>query len=153
DHSLSPTRKLSWYYAHYGWNQANANGFTQVFTSAVPNAYRNHTTRVNYDESLRPTLLLHVGIGYLHQREPTIPITYDQTKLGLRGYFVTDLFPTIGGLYNNTAGGGLSLSSGAIGTGLGGGFKAVIYEEKPTANLSLTWVKGNHSFKYGGEVI
>jgi len=145
DHSLSPTKKLSWYYAHYGWDQANANGFTQAFTSAVPNAYRNHTTRVNYDQSITPTLLLHVGIGYLHQREPTIPVTFDQTKLGLRGYFETDIFPTIGGTNNATAGGGLS-------TGLGGGFKAVIFEEKPTANANLTWVKGNHSFKYGGEL-
>jgi hypothetical protein len=145
DQSLSPTAKLSWYYANYRWNSPSANGFTQVFTGAVPTAYHNITTRVNYDQSIRPTLLLHVGIGYLHQYEPTIPLAYDENKLGLHGYFVTDLFPTIGGTLNTTAGGGLSL-------GLGGGFKAEIFEEKPTANTNLTWVKGNHSFKFGGEL-
>ena len=31
-------------------------------------------------------------------------------------------------------------------------FIAFIYEEKPTANINLTWVKGNHTYKFGGEL-
>jgi hypothetical protein len=144
DHSVSSTIKLSWFYSHYSYNQANSNGFTQPFTSAVPSAYRNYTTRVNYDQSITPTLLLHAGIGYFHQMEPTIPVAFDQTTLGLHGYYDPTLFPTIGGLSN--------VSTGGWAPGLGGGFKAIIWEEKPTANTNLTWVKGNHTFKYGGEL-
>jgi hypothetical protein len=147
DHSISPTIKLSWFWSHYSYDQANANGYTQPFTAAVPNAFRNYTTRVNYDQSITPTLLLHVGIGYFHQYEPTIPVAFDQTTLGLHGYFDTNLFPTIAGLANGNTG-GWNTNNGL----LGGSFKAVIWEQKPTANTNLTWVKGNHTFKYGGEL-
>jgi len=162
DQSLSATKKLSWYYSHYAWNSPNANGFTQPFTGPAPTGYRNHTTRVNYDQSITPTLLLHVGVGYLHQMEPTIPVKYDQTKLGLHGYFDTNLFPTIWGLGQTNTTGGWACTSSAIpcGTtnafgqsnGVGSFFEATVWEEKPTANATLTWVKGNHTFKYGGEL-
>jgi hypothetical protein len=28
-----------------------------------------------------------------------------------------------------------------------------VWDEKPTANVSLTWIKGNHSYKFGGELM
>jgi hypothetical protein len=161
DQALSPTAKLSWYYSHYGWNSPNANGFTQPFTGAVPTGYRNNTTRVNYDQSITPTLLFHVGVGYLHQMEPTIPQVYDQTKLGLHGFFDPNLFPTIWGLGQSTTGGWACVSSAipcgttnAFGNsnGVGAFFEATVWEQKPTANTNLTWVHGNHSFKFGGEL-
>ena len=48
-------------------------------------------------------------------------------------------------MYNGATGGSL------IPFGTGGSYGSE-YEEKPTANTSLTWVKGNHSFKFGGEL-
>jgi hypothetical protein len=147
DHSLSPTAKLSWYLADYHWNSPNADGFTGPFTTAVPTAYHNVTTRVNYDQSITPTLLLHVGAGFFHQTEPTIPPVFDENKIGIHGYYDENLFPTIGGL-SNASTGGWGAQAGAF----GGSFEATIWEEKPTANTSLTWVKGNHTFKYGGEL-
>src|SRR5215475_7384651 len=113
DQSLSPTKKLSWYYSHYGWNSPNANGFTQDFSGAVPTGYRNLTTRVNFDQSITPTLLLHVGVGYLHQFEPTIPRAFDENSLGLHGYFDENLFPSIFGMGNVNTGGWACSSSGA----------------------------------------
>ena len=163
DHSLSSTAKLSWYLSHYMWNSPNANGITADFTGAVPTGYRNWTTRVNYDFTIKPTLLLHVGVGYLHQFEPTIPIPFDESKLGLHGYFDETLFPSIFNLGSPTTSptGGWGCVSAAIPcgasalfanvNGLGGPFKTKLYEEKTTANASLTWVRGNHIFKYGGE--
>ena len=35
--------------------------------------------------------------------------------------------------------------------GIGATFSATAYEEKPTANTSLTWIHGNHTFKAGGD--
>src|SRR5579871_2214902 len=160
DHSLSPTAKLSWYLSRYGWNSPNANGITADFTGSVPTGYRNLTTRVNFDDSLKPTLLLHIGIGYLHQYEPTIPRPFDENSLGLHGYFDETLFPSIFNMGSATTGGWACSSSGApCGAsalfanvnGVGGAFKTRLYEEKSTANASLTWVHGNHIFKYGGE--
>jgi hypothetical protein len=152
DHSFGPTVKLSWFFSHYGWNSPNANGFIGPYTTSVPTAFRNWTTRVNYDQAVRPTVLLHVGAGFFHQYEPTIPPAFDQTTIGLHGYFDPNLFPTIAGIYNSNSG-GWGGPTGAFGPGgsLGGGFEAWIWEEKPTANTSLTWVHGNHSYKFGGE--
>jgi Carboxypeptidase regulatory-like domain/TonB dependent receptor len=161
DHSLSPTMKLSWYLSHYMWNSPNANGITADFTGSVPTAYRNWTTRVNYDYTLKPTLLLHIGIGYLHQYEPTIPRSFDEASLGLHGYFDETLFPSIFNMGNVNTGGWACAASSVIPcgasslfanvNGVGGAFKTRLYEEKSTANSSLTWVHGNHIFKYGGE--
>ncbi len=163
DHSLSSTAKLSWYLSHYLWNSPNANGITDDFTGAVPTGYRNWTTRVNYDYTIKPTLLLHIGIGFLHQFEPTIPRPFDENSLGLHGYFDETLFPSIFNLGSPTTSptGGWGCVSSAIPcgasalfanvNGVGGAFKTRLYEEKSTANASLTWVHGNHIFKYGGE--
>jgi hypothetical protein len=74
DHSVSPTIKLSWYLSRLLTRSPNANGFTGPFASAVPTDNRNITTRVNYDHTIRPTLLLHVGLGYFQQYQPTGPV-------------------------------------------------------------------------------
>jgi hypothetical protein len=163
DHSLSPTAKLSWYFSRYGWNSPNANGITSDFTGAVPTAYRNLTTRVNFDYTIKPTVLFHVGIGYLHQYEPTIPKSFDENSLGLHGYFDETLFPSIFNLGSPTTtptgGWGCVNAATPCGAsalfanvnGVGGAFKTRLYEEKSTANTNLTWVNGNHIFKFGGE--
>ncbi|MBV9505173.1 MAG: TonB-dependent receptor [Acidobacteriia bacterium] len=161
DHSLSPTAKLSWYLSHYLWNSPNANGITADYTGSVPTAYRNWTTRLNYDYTIKPTLLLHVGIGYLHQFEPTIPRKFDENSLGMHGYYDETLFPSIFGMGQATSGGWACNASSAIPcgatnlfgntNGVGGAFETRLYEEKSTANTNLTWVRGNHIYKFGGE--
>jgi len=154
DHSISSTIKLSWYFSRLEQNSPNADGFTGVYAAPAPTANRNVTTRVNYDQTLRPTLLLHMGIGYIQQYQPTDYPSFDQSTLGLKGFFKPDRFPGIGGVFrggslgNATTGGWL-----ANGGGVGPAFIAFLWEEKPTANINLTWVKGNHSFKFGGELI
>ena len=126
----------------------NANGFPDTWGGAVLNDNRNTTTRLNYDQTLRPTLLLHVGVGYFTTQEPNLPAAYDQNQLwpsGNSGYYDTTIFPTIGGLSNFFDG------------WLWGPWRSAdrsrpsIKEQKPTANTSLTWVKDNHTFKFGGE--
>ena len=57
---------------------------------------------------------------------------------------ITDLFPSIQGL--NQAQGGMSAN-------MGPGAKVNLLNTKPTANASLTWVRSNHTYKAGGEMI
>jgi hypothetical protein len=159
DHSLSPTAKLSWYLSRYGWNSPNATGVPGPFSGQTPTAYRNLTTRVNFDYTIKPTLLFHVGIGYLHQFEPTIPQKFDENSLGMHGYYDETLFPTIFGMGQSTSGGwacspGLPCGATTLfanTNGVGGAFETRLYEEKSTGNTNLTWVHGNHIFKFGGE--
>jgi hypothetical protein len=162
DHSISPTIKLSWYFSRLEENDPNANGFTGAYAAPAPTANRNVTTRVNYDHTLRPTLLLHVGIGYIQQYQPTDSPNFDQSSLGMSGYFQNNRFPSIGGIFDGgqslynffTGGFGGPLAAPTVPSGaLGPAFISFLWEEKSTANTNLTWVKGNHSFKFGGEFI
>lgn len=153
DHSFSPTIKLGWYFSRLEQNSPNSNGFTGAYAAPAPTANRNVTTRVNYDQTIRPTLLLHIGVGYIQQYQPTDYPAFDQTTLGLHGYFEPNRFPGIGGIFR---GGFLGdfITGGwlANGGGVGPAFISSLWEEKPTANINLTWVKGNHTFKYGGDL-
>ena len=155
DHSLSTTKKLSWYYSRLEDNNPNANGWTGVFEAPAATANRNYTTRLNYDQTITPTVLLHVGIGYVHQYQPTDYPNFNQASLGMSGYFQTNRFPSIGGFFDGGSGltNFISGGFGGGGGGIGPAFISFLWEEKPTANTNLTWVHGNHIFKYGGELI
>jgi hypothetical protein len=165
DHSISPTIKLGWYFSRLEQNSNDANGVTEAYNAPNPVAMRNVTTRVNYDQSITPTLLLHLGVGYIQQYQPTDYPSFNQSSIGMNGYFQSNRFPSIGGFFDGagaTENGGLAAGlenfiTGGYGGpsvgGLGPAFIAFLWEEKSTANANLTWVKGNHTFKYGGELI
>ena len=61
DHNLSPTIKLSMCYSANRVYSPAANGYTQVFSSVEPTNQLSQTTRLNYDQTLTPTLLMHFG--------------------------------------------------------------------------------------------
>jgi len=162
DHSVSPTQKLSWYFSRLLDDSPNSNGVTEPYNAPNPTANRNITTRVSWDSTIRPTLLLHLGVGYIQQYQPTDYPNFNQSSLGMSGYFQTNRFPSIAGIFDGSPATNIALgmwnfiSGGYGGPNLGGvgpAFIAFLWEEKPTANANLTWVKGNHAFKFGGELI
>jgi hypothetical protein len=158
DHSLSSTIKISGYWSQQLTDQPNHNGLDEVFTGVVPVNNRSTTTRLNYDQTLKPTLLLHLGVGYLYTYSPSQPQNYDLSTLnppagtissggdgkGLKGFY-TNIFPNFTGLSAIGGTGGNSIP-------VGSGTDNVLYDEKPTANATLTWVKNNHTYKFGGEL-
>ena len=126
-------------------------GYNFIASAPAPPSNRNVTARLNYDQTLRPTMLLHVGIGYIWQRQPTDTPAFDQSALGLQGYPVSDRFPSM--TVRNAFSPNINeLLTGGYGPGVGPPFIATIYEQKPTGNINLTWVKGNHTYKFGGEL-
>jgi hypothetical protein len=154
DQSISSTIKVSGYYSQLSTQNPNNNGFAGPTLGPLggltPTNTWNHTTRLNYDQTITPTLLFHIGIGFFDTSEPNIPAGYDQTSLGLNGYYNPAQFPTLAGLWN------FFNNSGYEGPGFGTagpGFTAQIWEQKPTATTSLTWIRGNHTFKAGGEYV
>jgi hypothetical protein len=147
DHNIGPTKKISVFYSANRQTSPAANGYTQVFTSAEPTDQLSQTTRVNYDQSITPTLLMHFGAGLLNTSAVNLPPAFDQTTLfGSTGAFYVNQFPQILGISDTTKGGSNIT--------LGAGFGAIIQKDtKPTFNTSFTWVKGSHTFKFGGEAI
>jgi len=152
DHSFSSTIKISGYLSHILTFNPNSNGIPGPVEQPSETNNRSTTVRINYDQTIRPTLLLHLGIGYLYTYIPSGAPNYDENSLGLTGYPVSNYFPNFSGLSDFFTG-GVSLAAGPFGGGTIGpsGFLQNLWDEKPTGNAYLTWVKGNHTYKFGGE--
>ncbi|MFM2124663.1 MAG: hypothetical protein RL328_1114, partial [Acidobacteriota bacterium] len=102
DQQIGQSMKLSVYWTEsanvrpYSPGTGNADGLPDTITAARGNFIGSHTERVNFEASLSPTLLLHLGAGYQHldfqDRSPTL--NYDSFKeLGLRGQTMVRNFP------------------------------------------------------------
>ncbi|MBV9745216.1 MAG: TonB-dependent receptor, partial [Acidobacteriia bacterium] len=157
DHNLSAKMKFAVYYSATKTFSPQNNGFPEPYTALQPQNALAQTTRVNFDTTLSPTLLLHIGAGYLHTSNPQTAPNYDQTQLFPNGvpFTVKNFFPYMAGMYSANGGGW----SG------GGGFPAVTNtgvaftltpeanDYKPTFNTSMTWVKGNHTYKLGATAL
>jgi hypothetical protein len=147
DHNLSSKIKLSGYFSTINTVSPSANGFTQAFTSAVPVDTHSYTTRFNVDYTIKPTMLFHFGGGLLYTTQPGLTKEVDRNSFGFTNPYFVDVFPQIGGLSGTGQKGGLSIN-------MSYGFPYKLTKDiKPTANASLTWVKGNHTVKSGAEMV
>jgi hypothetical protein len=151
DHNLSPRTKISfsWQrtatFSDYSTVFADADGLPEPITNARGTDIVTNTERLNIEHSFSPTLLLHFGAGMMRDKLGAFPKTqdFDQVKeLGLRGATLQKTFPTI---MDMTAARGGMKEMGPSGDSL-------VTENKPTANVSLTWIKNNHNYKFGGEM-
>ena len=149
DHNLAPTKKISVFYSANRQTSPAANGYKQVFTTAEPTDGLSQTTRINYDQSITPTLLMHLGAGLLNTSLHNLPPAFDSSTLfGSTGAFYAPEFPSL------SLTPALKLAQGGSSVAMGVGFGAIVQKDtKPTFNTSFTWVKGNHTFKFGGEAI
>ena len=101
DHSISPTIKISGYYSQLNTYTPNVNGGIQPLALGGANGNNwNHTSRLNYDQTITPTLLFHVGVGYFETSEPHVAPPFSQASLGLSGYQANNIMPDIGGIYS-----------------------------------------------------
>jgi hypothetical protein len=151
DHALSSKAKVSGYWSQRGSRNpksisgGQADGLPEPISAAKDFFIYAQTERVNFDYTLRPTLLLHLGGGFMDLRTDTIAelLNYDANAgLGLKGILINRTFPKFTGL--TAARGGMSQmgpNDGAIGR-----------SALPTANASVTWVKNNHTYKVGSEM-
>jgi hypothetical protein len=149
DQNLGTRSKLSFYYSSTEEVNLNApiaaDGINTKISDRNDTNTNYVTYRVTFDYSLSPTMLLHLGAGHQGNWWPQTPYyKIDQLKeLGLPGSYVP-YFPSIAAFYNRTTGG----FSPRMGTGAANQGNMV----KPTANASLTWVKANHTYKFGAEM-
>ncbi|HTC87694.1 MAG TPA: carboxypeptidase regulatory-like domain-containing protein [Bryobacteraceae bacterium] len=157
DELLSQKMKLSGYYSATKTFSPQNNGFTEPYTALQPQNALAQTIRLNLDVTLTPTLLLHLGAGYLHTSNPQTAPTYDQKALFPDGipFTASNFFPYMAGMYS-TNGGGWSGGGGFPGvtnTGVAFTLTPEANDYKPTFNANLTWVKGNHTYKLGATAL
>jgi hypothetical protein len=129
------------------------------------------TSRLNYDRTISPTILLHLGVGYLHtsfsDRAPFL--NFQPSAFDLTGFVQDRQFPSLTGLCGQLVGPpgtptncisgtvpyfGQTFSGfgGMQNVGTAGQIQSQNYEEKPSFNANVTWVKGAHTFKGGAEL-
>jgi hypothetical protein len=154
DHNISSKARLSYYWSQtktssqYSTPLGGADGLPEPVTAAIGTFITARTQRLNFDYTMTPTMLLHIGAGYQTNYFLDDPGTtnYDAlANLGLSGETSTRIFPSFAGLSNTTTGGSKNL-----GPGNSTNRHPLLYE-KPTANLSFSWTKDNHTYKFGGE--
>ncbi len=152
DRIISSSHKLSFYWSHLSCYQyPGGDGLPAPITASrygPGSKISSHTTRINYDWTVTPTLLLHLGSGlnrlYNPDSAPPGVLNYNAvTGIGFRGSATSPSgFPRIAGL--SQAQGGLSL-------GLGPTNANHYYDGKWTSIASATYIRGNHTYKLGGE--
>jgi hypothetical protein len=160
DHNLNASHKLSYYhsnfstYGEYGATTATPS-FPVEISSVRASDSGGHTERLNYDWTVSPTLLLHLGLGYqtAFNYNPSRTINQKSSEgrkrngfdalatFGLPGQTAKYFPPYFSGLL--TANGGVEV--------LGENQYYRPQMQKPTLILTLTWVKNNHTYKFGGE--
>jgi Carboxypeptidase regulatory-like domain/TonB dependent receptor-like, beta-barrel len=165
DQALTSSMKLSGYFSATHTTSPNSNGYSALLSPVAPVDDTAYTTRINFDDSITPTLLLHVGAGFLYYNHPvyTPPSNFTanvNAAPGVNGGFApfpaSQYMPNFAPLANTVNfTGGLALGSGFGGPtpGTPSFDNAELKDIKPTGNVSLTWVKGNHTFKAGGTVV
>ncbi len=110
---------------------------------------RSETVRLNYDQTLRPTLLLHMGAGFIRYNNPdTVPPGQRGFRFHDRSAFRTRLVPAFRGSRPVALGGNVY---GGLAIAVGPGSRGLLITNKPTGTAQLTWIRGNHSYKAGGE--
>ena len=161
DQIIGAKQKVAFYYQHTQTNaqfttpNGNADGLPDLITGArgsIP--IGGPVFRLNYDYTITPTLLAHVGGGY------SMIFFYDDgpytnsgkvvdclAMLKLQGCEGSFNFPTViaGNVTSPTVLGGMQQLGNAL-------LHTHSHSERPSANANLTWVKGNHTFKAGAEV-
>ena len=149
DHSFGPKDKLSFFWSRTMTFTATGygeDGAPQPISGTFGGGIYSHRERLNYDHTISPTLLLHLGTGYDtdYLGRPSVTPDYDPCAgLGLcsQAFQRPATFPLLTGLNDTVAGG----------TSIGGppGRADNVYSIVDNI-ASLTWVKGNHTFKFGG---
>jgi hypothetical protein len=160
DQGIGAKGKVSFYWsttgtdAQYSTPNGNADGLPDIISANRGTFIHSLTERLNYDYTVTPTLLLHLGAGYSRiSFLDTSAYTkgggkFDCTSISLVGCEASYNFPTLTTMVPTTSasalGGMQQLGNSALHT--------QTYTERPSFNANTTWVHGNHTFKWGSEV-
>jgi len=158
DQLIGNKGKLSFFWQRTKTTNPNGNtifgrsdGLPDPITEALGTFQTAPLYRLNYDHTLSPTLLLHLGAGYRSNYFFVPSVTRDgkvtnynaERELGLRGGIENKFFPTMMGFLATNGTGGMKTIGSEAGT--------TQITQSPTFNATFNWVKNNHSYKFGSE--
>ena len=122
-------------------------GFLSVISGNGGTYEASPTYRMNFDYNLQPTMILHLGVGWQEFNFSNRPLVnnYDAAAdIGFTGPTLKRNFPRLAStVVAAPALGGMNT--------MGPPGQADQPERHPSASANLTWIRGNHSFKFGGD--
>jgi len=128
-----------------------SDGLPDPLTTALGTFQTAPLYRLNYDYTLSPTMLLHLGAGY---RSNDFFVPSVTTKGQITNYNAAKELGLIGGIENKF----FPTMSGMLATNGTGGMKTIGSEaatdqitQSPSFNVYLSWVKQSHTYKFGSE--
>ena len=142
DHSLSSKIKLSgaWGWVHIATpgppTNTTSEGLPTLLSTLSPTNWNTKNYRLNYDQTLSPTLLLHIGGAYVDSRldMPSATTNYNPTTgLGLTGPFIPYTFPAFNNLAGANSTGGMNYIGPVAGFGQGFDGTQNTNEARPTS--------------------
>ncbi len=149
DHNFTDYTKLSGYWSVQNTDEiAFADGLPVPITSRRDKKVYGHIARVNLDRTIRPTLLLHMGAGYVRfnnpDSSPPSVLQYDAVKeFGLAGSATNPSgMPYLQGLGVGNRGGIQNLGPGTANNQ---------FSDKLTGVANATYIRNNHTYKLGAE--
>jgi hypothetical protein len=153
DHNIDSKDKLSFYYqetntqSQVSTPNGNADGLPLEIGAYRGTFVPTYIYRLNYDRTLTPTLLLHIGAGYYYNTfsDHAAYLDFNPSSLGLTGFIQDRQFPSFTGM-SSTAYGGMQ-NVGTLGQ-----IQSLTRESKPSFNVNVTNVRGKHTYKLGAEV-
>ncbi|HSP69831.1 MAG TPA: TonB-dependent receptor [Bryobacteraceae bacterium] len=161
DQAIRSKAKISFFWQRSRQDTIGGTGLQQGdglpghLTTALASFVKSPLYRLNFDYTLTPTMLLHLGGGYRKTSFGTPSLTADgktvstdapydaEKELGLKGGLLHLLLPRIAGVSDPLLGGMKDF----------GETTPAVYPvtQTPTFVAYLTWVKDNHTFKFGSE--
>ncbi len=157
DHNVDAKDKLSFYYSENNTQSqvstplGNADGLPLDIGQYRGTWIPTWIYRVNYDRTITPTVLMHLGVGYQRTKfddhAPILDYNAQQT-IGISGFLLNRNIPIVNGMTDGIGFGGTQFG-GMQNIGPPG--QSTSYEGKVTSVASLTWVKGKHTFKFGAD--
>jgi hypothetical protein len=151
DHTLPDSSKLSFYFSKQLTNQLTSpDGLPAAITAVRVQAIFGTTVRLNYDRSITPTLLLHLGVGYqrFHNPDSSPDSVLKFDAAGQLGFTGSATSP--GGFPRINWSAAVPLSAGTT-TNFGPSNANSYFDGVLPANAAVTYVRGNHTYKLGAE--
>jgi hypothetical protein len=154
DHNFSSSLRLSTFYSYIGGaGSTSTDGLPINISTSAWNTQAASTARVNVDDTIKPTLLLHVGMGYVNTQVtkyafPEVGNFNQQSELGLAGAVAAG-FPYVSGIGDFSASGA---PIGGMTQSIGAQYNQAPNTGEFSSTAAVTWVKGSHTFKFGGSL-
>jgi hypothetical protein len=150
DQIVTSKQRISFYLGEERIHQCSScDGLPAPVTAIRDQQIHSFTYRLNYDYTIAPTVITHIGVGYVRYLNP------DSSPLSVLAYPAKENLGLVGGAVDGFPElASLSASYGGVVdtiSGFGPTNADHYWNDKQSATANTTWVHQSHTFKFGAQ--